>query len=142
MVGMFVSLCLPSQNSSEREFYVPAGSNIGVKLLKYTRNQHLRFWREQTIQPDRPCLSIVRQWRLIKASKAIKFKQKKNNDAIKFSKSTVKATTSVSKATGAGATRTTAMTVMTTAMAALLEAIWILSQCAYCDVQYAYCRIF
>ncbi len=32
MVGMFVSLCLASKKSSEREFFVPAGTLIGVKL--------------------------------------------------------------------------------------------------------------
>ena len=34
MVGMFVSLCLASQKPSEREFFVPAGTDLGVKLLK------------------------------------------------------------------------------------------------------------
>ena len=33
MVGMFVLLCLASKKSSEREFFVPAGTLIGVKLL-------------------------------------------------------------------------------------------------------------
>ena len=33
MVGMFVSLCLASKKSSEREFFVPAGTHVGVKLL-------------------------------------------------------------------------------------------------------------
>ena len=33
MVGMFVSLCLASKKSSEREFFVPAGTHLGVKLL-------------------------------------------------------------------------------------------------------------
>ena len=34
MVGMFVSLCLASQKpSSEQEFFVPAGTGLGVKLL-------------------------------------------------------------------------------------------------------------
>jgi hypothetical protein len=32
-VGMFVSLCLASKKSSEREFFVPAGTHLGVKLL-------------------------------------------------------------------------------------------------------------
>ena len=32
-VGMFVSLCLASQKPSEREFSVPAGMDLGVKLL-------------------------------------------------------------------------------------------------------------
>jgi hypothetical protein len=33
MVGMFVSLCLASQKPSEREFFVTAGADLGVKLL-------------------------------------------------------------------------------------------------------------
>ena len=33
MVGMFVSLCLASQKPSEREFFIPAGMDLGVKLL-------------------------------------------------------------------------------------------------------------
>jgi len=33
MVGMFVSLCLASKKASEREFFVPARTLIGVKLL-------------------------------------------------------------------------------------------------------------
>ena len=34
MVGMFVSLCLASQKPSEREFFVPVGTDLGVKLLR------------------------------------------------------------------------------------------------------------
>ena len=33
MVGMFVSLCLASKTPSEEEFFVPAGTDLGVKLL-------------------------------------------------------------------------------------------------------------
>jgi hypothetical protein len=33
MVGMFVSLCLASQKPSEWVFFVPAGTDLGVKLL-------------------------------------------------------------------------------------------------------------
>jgi len=33
MVGMFVCLCLASQKPSEREFFLPAGTHLGVKLL-------------------------------------------------------------------------------------------------------------
>jgi len=33
MVGMFVFLCLASQKPSEWEFFVPTGTDIGVKLL-------------------------------------------------------------------------------------------------------------
>jgi hypothetical protein len=34
MVGMFVCLCLVSKKSSEREFFFPAGTDLGVKLLR------------------------------------------------------------------------------------------------------------
>ena len=34
MVGMFVCLCLASQKPSEREFFLPAGTHLGVKLFK------------------------------------------------------------------------------------------------------------
>jgi len=33
MVGMFVLLCLASQKPSTREFFVPARTDLGVKLL-------------------------------------------------------------------------------------------------------------
>jgi hypothetical protein len=33
MVGMFVFLCLASQKSSKREFFVPTRTDLGVKLL-------------------------------------------------------------------------------------------------------------
>jgi hypothetical protein len=33
MVGMLVSLCLASKKPSEREFFVPAGTDLGVKLF-------------------------------------------------------------------------------------------------------------
>jgi hypothetical protein len=33
MVGMFVCLCLASKMPSEREFFVPAGTDLAVKLL-------------------------------------------------------------------------------------------------------------
>ena len=33
MVGMFVCLCLASKKPSEREFFVPTGTGLGVKLL-------------------------------------------------------------------------------------------------------------
>jgi hypothetical protein len=35
MVGMFVCLCLASKKPSEREFFVPAGTDLGVKLLSF-----------------------------------------------------------------------------------------------------------
>jgi hypothetical protein len=34
MVGMFVCVCLASQNPFEQEFFVPARTDLGVKLLK------------------------------------------------------------------------------------------------------------
>jgi hypothetical protein len=34
MVGIFVCLCLASKKPSEREFFVPAGTDLGVKLLR------------------------------------------------------------------------------------------------------------
>ena len=42
MVEMFVSLCLASQKPSEQEFSVPAGTNLGVKLL--TMDTPNRTW--------------------------------------------------------------------------------------------------
>jgi hypothetical protein len=33
MVGMFVRLCLASQNPFEREFFVPARMDLGVNLF-------------------------------------------------------------------------------------------------------------
>jgi hypothetical protein len=35
MVGMFVCLCLASQKPSEREYFVPARTDLGVKLLRF-----------------------------------------------------------------------------------------------------------
>jgi hypothetical protein len=40
MVGMFVSLCLASQKPSEREYFVPAGTDLGVKLLNIYQIGH------------------------------------------------------------------------------------------------------
>jgi len=34
MVGMFVFLCLASQKPSEQEFFGPARTDLGVRLLK------------------------------------------------------------------------------------------------------------
>jgi hypothetical protein len=34
MMGMFVCLCLASQKPSKWEFFVPARTDLGVKLLK------------------------------------------------------------------------------------------------------------
>jgi len=33
MVGMFVFLCLASQNPSEQEFFIPARMDLGVNLV-------------------------------------------------------------------------------------------------------------
>ena len=38
MVGMFVSLCLASKMSSKREFFVPVGMHLGVKLLMSSKS--------------------------------------------------------------------------------------------------------
>ena len=46
MVGMFVCLCLVSKKPSEWEFFVPAGMDLGVKLLKARRIM------------DTPCLCV------------------------------------------------------------------------------------
>jgi hypothetical protein len=40
MVGMFVCLCLVSKKPSEREFFVPARTDLGVKLLMYLLAKH------------------------------------------------------------------------------------------------------
>jgi hypothetical protein len=37
MVVVFVCLCLASKKPSEREFFVPAGTDLGVKLLNCAR---------------------------------------------------------------------------------------------------------
>jgi hypothetical protein len=34
MVGMFVCLCLASKKPSQQEFFVPAGTDLGAKLLR------------------------------------------------------------------------------------------------------------
>jgi hypothetical protein len=38
MVGMFVCLCLAGKKPSEREFFVPARTDLGVKQLAVNRN--------------------------------------------------------------------------------------------------------
>ena len=47
MVGMFVCLCLVSKKPSEREFFVPARTDLGVKLLKLN-NVSKKLYRELT----------------------------------------------------------------------------------------------
>jgi hypothetical protein len=39
MVGMFVCLCLTRKKPSEQEFFVPAGTDLGVKLLSSYKAQ-------------------------------------------------------------------------------------------------------
>ena len=41
MVGMFLALCLASKKPSEREFFIPAGTDLAVMLLKLRRNHNL-----------------------------------------------------------------------------------------------------
>ncbi len=58
MVGMFVCLCLVSKKPSEREFFVPARTDLGVKLLRdgvpslLTRD-HLR-WASRSLPAAQP----------------------------------------------------------------------------------------
>jgi hypothetical protein len=44
MVGMFVCLCLASKKPSEREFFVPAGTDLGVKLLTSMANTSIVWY--------------------------------------------------------------------------------------------------
>ena len=44
MMGMFVCLCLPSKKPSGREFFVPARTDLGVKLLS-NQIEHLNIRR-------------------------------------------------------------------------------------------------
>ena len=46
MVGMFVCLCLTSKKPSEREFFVPAGTDLGVKLLTAIDGHDRQFFNE------------------------------------------------------------------------------------------------
>jgi len=41
MVGMFVCLCLASKKPSEREFFVSAGTDLGVKLLRCSNTLYM-----------------------------------------------------------------------------------------------------
>jgi hypothetical protein len=43
MVGMFVFLCLASQKPSKREFFVPARTDLGVKLLTVLPNMLVKL---------------------------------------------------------------------------------------------------
>jgi len=53
MVGMFVFLCLASQKPSEREFFVPARTDLGVKLLSLNGSVMITI----TISITSPCAS-------------------------------------------------------------------------------------
>ncbi len=46
MMGMFVCLCLVSKKPSEWEFFDPAGTDLGVKLLTilYRKTINHKFW--------------------------------------------------------------------------------------------------
>ncbi len=55
MVGMFVCLCLASQKPSEREFFLPAGTHLGVKLLRQSVDANLVI--------GSPCQDIFRKWK-------------------------------------------------------------------------------
>ncbi len=47
MVGMFVCLCLASKKPSEGEFFVPAGTDLGVKLLR--KNGNPKNWVREPV---------------------------------------------------------------------------------------------
>jgi hypothetical protein len=54
MVGMFVCLCLARKKPSEREFFVPAGTDLGVKLLtKIGHRKTCKLVRLQVFNPPR-----------------------------------------------------------------------------------------
>jgi len=48
MVRMFVSLCFTSKKPSEREFFVPAGTDLGVKLLIQRKMVKIQIFVEQS----------------------------------------------------------------------------------------------
>jgi hypothetical protein len=58
MVGMFVCLCLVSIKPSEREFFVPAGTDLSVKLLRvceshdFYENHHIHIHFEKYLTRD------------------------------------------------------------------------------------------
>jgi hypothetical protein len=58
MVGMFVCLCLASKKPSEREFFVPAGTDLGVKLL-HLRRSKLRWAHICAHSLDLMCLTFL-----------------------------------------------------------------------------------
>ncbi len=62
MVGMFVCLCLVSKKASKREFFVPAGTDLGVKLLTGVLKFALLllFWVDDVVMMSSPLLTDVR----------------------------------------------------------------------------------
>ena len=48
MVGMCVCLCLATQKPSKQEFFIPARTDLGVKLFNisfsFTQRTRIRFW--------------------------------------------------------------------------------------------------
>ncbi len=50
MVGMFVCLCLASKKPSKQEFFVPAGMDLGVKLLRKTQLDKLEVFLHRSIR--------------------------------------------------------------------------------------------
>ena len=52
MVGMFVPLCLDSNKSSDREFFVPTGMHLGVKLLSDKHTEDVTYRRTKPRCPQ------------------------------------------------------------------------------------------
>jgi len=46
MVGMFVCLCLASQEPSEREFFVPTRTDLGVNSLTAINGHDRQYFNE------------------------------------------------------------------------------------------------
>jgi hypothetical protein len=61
MVGMFVCLCLPSKKPSEREFFVPAETDLGVKLLKNLSNRSMAASTKPYARPLTPRAAWIHQ---------------------------------------------------------------------------------
>jgi hypothetical protein len=59
MVGMFVCLCLASQNSFEREFLVPTRTVLGVKLLRKIERRKQEKYKYFFISADNDLHSIA-----------------------------------------------------------------------------------
>ncbi len=58
MVGMFVCLCFTSKKPSEREFFVPAGTDLCVKLLTWSFNYILHDIKSTT-EKNAPTLLAI-----------------------------------------------------------------------------------